>query len=483
MNALAPLLVQGGMLAGLSGLQSSPLFPVLIIFAFLSYLWKQVEDKSSIVHACAPGIILVTPTYSMVSVSGTVVHKHTPWNVSTNSRLSPQCRALLKHLEELRPAGTDKYKLIEVHDKKGTLARQVYIPDCKFPFRLSEDILCRVQVTTEEEEGRESETTMHQRFRIELFSKRKSSAALTEYIETIKERYLHSCRSALHDKLFVYRLRGLSGSDSQYWHEAPFTSTRSFQNVFIPNKQEFLKKLDFFRDNEEWYKQHGHPYTLGIGLHGPPGTGKTSLIKAIANYFSRHIVELPLSVIGDEERFFEAYFERSYGRADDSELDWSDKIILFEDIDAQSELLNRLHRPEKVSKVCVPVEGDRTDSLVEAPRSPPITLACVLNTIDGIRENHGRVMIITSNHYDKLDPAVKRPGRIDIEVPLENADKDLLGQIYESYYDQRMTSKEMRLIPDNFSVPTCEIIKISRTSPDSRSFLRNLLRRFKSISS
>tara|TARA_Y100000816_G_scaffold279828_1_gene252524 strand:- start:1667 stop:2635 length:969 start_codon:yes stop_codon:yes gene_type:complete len=316
---------------------------------------------------------------------------------------------------------------------------------------------------------------MHQRFRIELFSKLKSSAELTGYIEKIKDDYISSCRSALHDKLFVYRLRGQSGSDSQYWHEAPFTSTRSFKNVFLPNKDDFLSKLKFFRDNEAWYKEHGHPYTLGIGLHGPPGTGKTSLIKAIANYFGRHIIELPLSVIGDEERFFEAYFERSYGRADDSELDWSDKIILFEDIDAQSELLDRAHRQEKEPRITS--NPDKAESILDRPRPPPITLACILNTIDGIRENHGRVMIITSNHYDKLDPAVKRPGRIDIEIPLGNADKKLLGQIYKSYYKRTMTVRERDLIPNDFSLPTCEIIRTSRISPNADSFIHNLLRR------
>ena len=70
--------------------------------------------------------------------------------------------------------------------------------------------------------------------------------------------------------------------------EYVFESSRNFDNIFFTQKQECLKKLDFFVDNEQWYNDRGIPYTLGFLLYGSPGCGKTSFIKAILNYTKRH---------------------------------------------------------------------------------------------------------------------------------------------------------------------------------------------------
>ena len=55
--------------------------------------------------------------------------------------------------------------------------------------------------------------------------------------------------------------------------------------MFFEQKDELIKKIDFFRDNKDWYEKEGHPYTLGIALHGPPGTGKSQTITNLISSF------------------------------------------------------------------------------------------------------------------------------------------------------------------------------------------------------
>ena len=71
-----------------------------------------------------------------------------------------------------------------------------------------------------------------------------------------------------------------------------FESARTFNNIFFDGKKELITKIDFFLKNRKWYYEKGIPYSLGIGLHGPPGTGKTSLIKALSGTLTtRHSSE------------------------------------------------------------------------------------------------------------------------------------------------------------------------------------------------
>ncbi|KAL0251309.1 hypothetical protein GEMRC1_000522 [Eukaryota sp. GEM-RC1] len=124
----------------------------------------------------------------------------------------------------------------------------------------------------------------------------------------------------------------------------------------------------------------GIPHTLGILLHGPPGTGKTSFIKSIAKYTNKHIHLLN----------FDASIELAKNIFSQS------GIIIFEDVD-------RMEESEDEGK---------------------LDMSILLNLLDGLNEGHGRIVIMTSNHPDKLDPALRRPGRIDIDLKMDYATKD-----------------------------------------------------------
>ena len=103
-------------------------------------------------------------------------------------------------------------------------------------------------------------------------------------------------------------------------------------------KKKLISKLNFFINNKAWYDYEGHPHTFGLGLHGPPGTGKTSIIKCIANKLNRHIIVIPLSKV-KTQREFSDFFEQYYNRANSRKLGWENKIIVFEDIDCMSDIV------------------------------------------------------------------------------------------------------------------------------------------------
>jgi Cdc6-like AAA superfamily ATPase len=93
--------------------------------------------------------------------------------------------------------------------------------------------------------------------------------------------------------IFIERIAGEFGYNVSICYE-------KYDNIISITpwpKDRLLNKLNYFRDNKQEYNKLGIPYSLGILLHGLPGTGKTSTIKAIANYLKRNIVLLKLNEI------------------------------------------------------------------------------------------------------------------------------------------------------------------------------------------
>jgi chaperone BCS1 len=104
----------------------------------------------------------------------------------------------------------------------------------------------------------------------------------------------------------------------------------------------------------------------------------------------------------------------------------------------------------------------------------PITLDDILNLWDGIRETPGRIMIISSNHYNDLDPALKRPGRIDITLELSYASRQVISEIYKHLFDTNIEQQILEQVNDKFYSPA-EIINIyMNEEQDKERFVKRL---------
>lgn len=207
--------------------------------------------------------------------------------------------------------------------------------------------------------------------------------------------------------------------------------SKTFDDIFLnDNLVEKIKKdVEKFINSKQLYKNFGIKYKRTYLFYGPAGTGKSSLATAIANYTRRNILSINLSKDMTDATLIKLVANRP-----------NQSIVLFEDIDCLFDNIKRENENEKKSD---------DDNKIK------ITLSCILNILDGAYTPEDVIFILTTNHIDKLDTALKRDGRTDILLQITHPNKATRKQ-YIEYIETKIGKKFDVDLEDSLDISTLE---------------------------
>ncbi len=202
------------------------------------------------------------------------------------------------------------------------------------------------------------------------------------------------------DKTKVFCLQ----NSAQTWEIALQRTPRPADSVILDENMldELIEDAKRFLDARAWYEERGIPYRRGYLLFGPPGSGKTSFVTALAGKLGLNICLMTVSTKGLTDDVFAARMRDAPARA----------CVLLEDVDAVF-----IHR-----------------DFVPTERDPGLTFSGLLNAIDGVASQEGRIFFMTTNHPEKLDPALTRPGRCDMVREFRLATQTQARQLFLRFF-------------------------------------------------
>ncbi|KIV80336.1 hypothetical protein PV11_07842 [Exophiala sideris] len=185
-------------------------------------------------------------------------------------------------------------------------------------------------------------------------------------------------------------------------------SKRPLESVILDEgvKEKIVDDVQDFLGSSKWYYERGIPYRRGYLLYGPPGTGKSSFIQALAGHLNYDIAMLNLSERGLTDDRLNHLLTVIPQRT----------LVLLEDVDAAF--------------------ANRRQVEVDGYQGANVTFSGLLNALDGVGSAEERIIFLTTNHVDRLDEALVRPGRVDMTVRLGEATTYQIEQLWQRFYNE-----------------------------------------------
>lgn len=246
-----------------------------------------------------------------------------------------------------------------------------------------------------------------------IFGLSKNSLHGNQILDNIFEKARNDYDQAINDSIVIYE------PETSTWRTFGNPIKKRSLNSVILDKNisnEISQDMIRFLRSEDWYNTHGINHQRGYLFYGPPGTGKTSYIKALAGALNYNLAIFNVgSWHMDDHRLFTLMNNVPPGT-----------IILFEDIDCCM---------PKTSRTGPANQNPETDQYNKfAGMQGSISMSGLLNALDGIIGGQGRIICMTTNYIDRLDPALLRPGRCDMKQYFGHASDSQISQMYQSFF-------------------------------------------------
>jgi len=336
---------------------------------------------------------------------------------------------------------------------------------------------------TEEDEPKKTASWERQQkhtYRFKAYG-RKAEDTINAYIEGAYKEYIEFLRKGEDHNRYLYEMQlhrdqwgevEADASKPPLYKKYKLTSDKTFDTLFFPEKESVLRLVDDFLKRQGKFAIEGFPQKLGLLLHGPPGTGKTSFVKALATLTNAHIVSVPLAKLSTNQQLYDIMFDLVFPTKDDDgvqqKFEFKNIIFLMEDVDASTDVVKKRKKEDEAAAAEDPEAAERAEmqafqkeigklvgdgasgdkkggdvdignaaaggkddagggdggplagllawSKMVTPKEKPdvLDLAGLLNVLDGVVDSPGRILIMTANHPNALDPALIRPGRINL---------------------------------------------------------------------